>query len=92
MKDLFTLRIEIGNDAMQPAEDVAAALRHAADRLEGAGIPHRMDIRDAYGSIVGDYGTIEPPNWLPGKLRGGDLVDAMEADKRAARDGYNPNR
>ena len=32
----FKLTIELGNDAMQTGEDIAAALHHTADRVESA--------------------------------------------------------
>lgn len=63
-----------------------------------------VPIPDGFWAAVDEYG-LEPdlPRWLHGRqptasgigikqnLVGGALVDAQEADMRAARDGYNPN-
>lgn len=52
----FNLTIDIGNDAMQHAQDIADALRKVAASLESGGYlgqPER--IRDAYGNVVGSY-------------------------------------
>lgn len=50
-KQVFTLRIELGNDAMQTAEDVAAALHNVAYRVEQHG--GSVGIRDDNGNNVG---------------------------------------
>lgn len=55
MYDTFTLRIELGNDAMQFGPDVAAALRKAADRIEN-GLEARGYVHDANGNVVGQFG------------------------------------
>lgn len=56
--DVFTLNIQLGNDAMSTREDVARALRAAADDVEryalipdGAGAV----IRDDNGNTVGAW-------------------------------------
>lgn len=53
----FTLRIDLGNDAMQTPTDVANALRVLADRLDGGvwGDGTSESIRDENGNTVGDW-------------------------------------
>ena len=52
----FTLKIELGNDAMQSREDIADALRSVAQQMEnGGGVGHIMD---ANGNTVGKYETV----------------------------------
>jgi len=61
----FHLTIDLGNDAMQSGEDVAAALRHAADELEHYNAPFTdqdclplcsaQGIFDLNGNTVGMY-------------------------------------
>ena len=50
---MFSLKIKLGNDAMQSREDVASALRVVADKLDGG----RCEgfINDANGNNVGKY-------------------------------------
>jgi hypothetical protein len=55
MFDEFTLRIELGNDAMQSGPDVADVLRQVADRIEND-LEARGKIRDLNGNTVGEYG------------------------------------
>lgn len=50
---MFTLEIELGNEAMEETSHVANALREVADRLEG-GFPEG-GIRDLNGNTVGSY-------------------------------------
>lgn len=47
----FTIQIESGNTAMQTPEDVAEALRKAADKITQGG--EDGTIRDANGNTVG---------------------------------------
>jgi hypothetical protein len=57
--DQFTLRIELGNAAMQLAGDVAEALRRVADDVE-AGETSGV-VMDANGNTVGGWeGAPEP--------------------------------
>jgi hypothetical protein len=51
----FSLKITLGNEAMQTPDDVAAALRQVADRLDGtAFVEHDgAKIRDTNGNTVG---------------------------------------
>jgi len=51
--DKFTLRIELGNDAMQTPYDVARALQAVASRLMGG--DENGGIRDANGNSVGSF-------------------------------------
>jgi DUF917 family protein len=54
----FTLTIELGNDAMQDAQDVADALRAAADYIEQSGGFDHIDagkVRDVNGNTVGEW-------------------------------------
>lgn len=53
MANQFKLKIKLGNDAMQTPEDVAAALRKVASRLEGQTLEGR--IRDINGNTVGAF-------------------------------------
>ena len=54
----FTLKITLGNDAMQTPEDIAGALRDAARRING--LPEDMrgefgKIRDSNGNTCGKW-------------------------------------
>jgi hypothetical protein len=54
---IFTLRIRLGNDAVQTPDDVAALLRKTADRLQ---LGHDLGtdthtIHDLNGNSVGHY-------------------------------------
>lgn len=56
----FTLDINIGNDAMQSSDDLAAALRRIADQLETYPLDHLFSdgpgrIHDLNGNTVGRY-------------------------------------
>lgn len=53
----FVLKIKLGNEAMQSAEDVAYALRDLANRLEDS-YPTDGSIVDTNGNVVG-YWTLE---------------------------------
>lgn len=53
----FVLRIKLGNEAMQSAEDVAWALRQLAHRLEQPG-PTDGKVIDLNGNSVGTW-TLE---------------------------------
>ena len=57
MTDKFKLEIELGNDAMITVDDVAAALRNIAHRLDTAGVGRgqRVGILDANGNTVGFF-------------------------------------
>lgn len=55
MFEAFSLKIELGNAAMQSGPDVARALREVADRIEH-GLEARGSIRDENGNTVGTYG------------------------------------
>lgn len=49
----FSLRIELGNDAMQTPEDIVEALRSVARKLEGGDT--EGTIRDLNGNTVGSF-------------------------------------
>jgi hypothetical protein len=54
----FMLKIALGSDAMQTAEDVADGLRKVADYLEGTGGWDHNDaghVRDVNGNTVGGW-------------------------------------
>lgn len=53
----FTMTIELGNAAMETPEDVADALRRAADVIEGASVEvgEEAAIRDLNGNAVGRW-------------------------------------
>lgn len=54
----FTLTIELGNDAMQDSNDVAAALHTVASYLRGSGSWDDIDagmVRDDNGNTVGSW-------------------------------------
>lgn len=50
---IFTVEITLGNDAMLTAEDVAAALRTIANKLETGN--HKGRVMDVNGNTVGSY-------------------------------------
>lgn len=57
----FKLDIELGNDAMQSAAHVAAALRKVADAVESRGlIPTPQGIHDENGNRVGSWHAGDP--------------------------------
>lgn len=53
----FSLRIRLGNEAMDDLDDLAAVLRAAAERLEAMDFPNAgpARIRDANGNTVGEF-------------------------------------
>ena len=51
----FTLRIELGNEAMQTPEDVAASLREIANRLDWGMYRRSGEILDMNGNTVGEW-------------------------------------
>ena len=55
-KPSFTITIELGNAAMETAEDIAAALRKLADQLDqGQHVPHQTRcVKDVNGNVVGE--------------------------------------
>lgn len=53
---MFTLKIALGNDAMNSPEEVAAALRAVADRLDAGRT--QGTILDANGNTVGTWDLI----------------------------------
>ena len=55
----FTLRIKLGNDAMQTPEDVAASLRDIANRLDWGMYRRSGEILDYNGNVVGDWEFIK---------------------------------
>ena len=55
----FTLRIEMGNEAMQTPEDVAESLRDVANRLNYGADSRSGKIRDYNGNVVGEWGFTE---------------------------------
>lgn len=69
----FLLRIELGNDAMQTAADLAAAIIDTGRRLQSAHVdlgenPEKWDaydrrhyIRDANGNTVGEWAITPAP-------------------------------
>lgn len=58
----FTIKIELGNEAMQDPSDVAEALERVADDLRDFGFAHILvvdrKIRDLNGNTVGEWGMI----------------------------------
>ena len=55
----FTLRIKMGNDAMQTPEDVAASLRDIANRLDWGMYRRSGEILDMNGNKVGEWKFIK---------------------------------
>lgn len=59
----FVVKIDIGNDSMNSAQDIARALREVAHRLSENDYPvdHEIDrgIRDACGNTTGSWHLIE---------------------------------
>lgn len=55
MYDTFSVRIKLGNDAMQSGPDVASALREVADKIEYNLEAHGVVV-DVNGNTVGSYG------------------------------------
>lgn len=58
MPRTFTIKIDLGNDAMQHPDDVAAVLREISEQLSGEPFFHTgfsRKIRDANGNTVGTY-------------------------------------
>jgi hypothetical protein len=54
----FTLKIKLGNEAMQTGEDIAEALQRIAGKLKYIGYPSSNDygnIRDVNGNRVGEW-------------------------------------
>ena len=51
----FTLRIKLGNEAMQTPEDVAASLRDIANRLDWGMYRRSGEILDYNGNKVGEW-------------------------------------
>ena len=51
----FTLRIKMGNEAMQTPEDVAASLRDVANRLDWGMYRRSGEILDYNGNKVGEW-------------------------------------
>lgn len=84
----FTMRINLGNVAMQTPRDVAGALRAAADVLENGPTPSqvRQIIRDENGNTVGDYIYVPPPADDPAP----DEYEVGTDD--VPRDVYDPHR
>ena len=55
----FTLRIKLGNEAMQTSEDVAASLRAVANRLDYVLDRSNGEILDYNGNKVGEWDFTE---------------------------------
>ena len=55
----FTLRITLGNEAMQTPEDVAASLRDIANRLDWGMYRRSGEILDMNGNRVGEWEFIK---------------------------------
>jgi hypothetical protein len=54
--DTFVIKITLGNDAVQDAEDIAALLRNVAFRLENLnGDMRHGNVADANGNVVGEW-------------------------------------
>ena len=52
----MTLKIKLGNDAMQTPEDIADALRRTADRITDSVLNGAtFNIRDTNGNTVGQW-------------------------------------
>lgn len=56
---MFELEIEMANDAMQTAQDLADCLRYVADKMAHDHIPTTGIVRDANGNTVGHWWTTE---------------------------------
>ena len=95
----FTLRIKMGNDAMQTPEDVAASLRDIANRLDWGMYRRSGEILD-YSGRMGVHGMIvkgdmfdDGPNHpcrvvgFRDKVRG-DIFDTADAPRRKG--GHRP--
>lgn len=53
---MFTVKIKLGNAAMQTAEDIAEALRRLADKVESADVESdRGVVMDLNGNQVGSW-------------------------------------
>lgn len=61
----FTLTVKLGNEAMKTRDDVAKALRHAADALQ-AGLADEGAIRDDNGNRVGGWSFEDDPRRFDG--------------------------
>lgn len=56
MEDTFVLRIQLGNNGMQTAEDVAGALRATADHLATKWVAGAYGyVHDTNGNNVGEW-------------------------------------
>ena len=54
----FSLKIDLGNDAMQDPEHVSRALREIATYLDWNEFPKKSVIMDRNGNIVGHYEVV----------------------------------
>ena len=76
----FLLEIELGNDAMQMGADVAEALRHVANKMDGHYIIAKegcLTIRDLNGNRVGEYKVTKEDPRDEATLRTIDLMAGM---------------
>lgn len=79
----FALAITIGNAAMTTRDDVARALREAADSMQ-AGVADEGTIRDGNGNTVGRWAYEDEPRRLDGQAfeyRGALTVYAANGDE-----------
>lgn len=49
----FTIEIELGNDSVQTADDIANILRETADKVDRVEVGAFKNIRDLNGNTVG---------------------------------------
>lgn len=64
----FALNIQLGNDTMRTAEDIAIALRKAADALDSGEFAGHGYVHDLNGNNVGEYTS----DFLPAELEADD--------------------
>lgn len=55
----FTVEIELGNDAVQTADDIANILRETADRVDRVEVGAFRNIRDLNGNTVGLWQVVK---------------------------------
>lgn len=55
----FILTVEIGNDAVQNADDISELLKHYGGKIRTTGKYDIGTIYDQNGNVVGEYRTVE---------------------------------
>lgn len=81
----FSLSIAVGNDAMQTRDDVAKALRLAADAMQ-AGLADEGTIRDDNGNRVGSWIFADDPRHFDGDVYAYRAVLEVSAENGDAAD------